>query len=605
MSIESNPLISRKVVLAYDASKDLNGRELKLTVDNIRLRSGILHSGDTLMILGVLQRVPHPLAYQVRVTGSSMRAVEEEVSRRLDAYVNMLRRSASECENQGVDIEVKITAGIPIKNVVLQEVTNCNATWVILDRFLRRDLRFYFKQIPSKIAVVQDNLQIEVLRQHGNTDTDNVEHKLVFSMCKRVAMVATQDNENSEQSVATCKSGPPVSISLESFEMLKSLNSAFMYKPREFSLLSSDDLGFGSREEKSGKYTRAERDTNHSSSSTIYEPLRHPNKQKSSGAPVLCAGCGVRTELYIKESMRFSFSEIQLATNDFSKEKLLGEGGYGFVYKGELRDGQLIAAKVRKEASAQGFSEFHSEVYVLSFARHKNIVMLLGYCCKENVNILVYEYICNKSLEWHLFDKEASVLQWHQRYAIALGTAKGLRFLHEECRGNPIIHRDMRPSNILLTHEFVPMLGDFGLAKWKTNDDPIHTRILGSHGYLAPEYAENGVVSVRTDVFSFGIILIQLISGKTAVNSTSEEQNQSLRQWAEPLLQGLALHQLIDPHIGESYDPYELYHMAKAAYLCIKCRPEERPSMGEVVRLLEGENEHLQMLAEPFIQHYI
>lgn len=101
--------------------------------------------------------------------------------------------------------------------------------------------------------------------------------------------------------------------------------------------------------------------------------------------------------------MRFSFSEIQLATDDFSKDNLLGEGGYGHVYKGRLKDGQVIAAKVRKEESTQGFSEFHSEVYVLSFARHKNIVMLLGYCCKENVNILVYEYICNNSLEWHLF----------------------------------------------------------------------------------------------------------------------------------------------------------------------------------------------------------
>lgn len=126
---------------------------------------------------------------------------------------------------------------------------------------------------------------------------------------------------------------------------------------------------------------------------------------KSSGAPILCVGCGIRTELSIKESNRFSYSEIQLATNDFSKDNLIGEGGYGHVYKGVLKDGQQIAAKVRKEESAQGFSEFHSEVYVLSFARHKNIVMLLGYCCKENKNILIYEYICNKSLHWHLFGK--------------------------------------------------------------------------------------------------------------------------------------------------------------------------------------------------------
>lgn len=123
--------------------------------------------------------------------------------------------------------------------------------------------------------------------------------------------------------------------------------------------------------------------------------------------PILCAACGLRSSLYVKESMRFQFSEIQKATEDFSKENLLGEGGFGHVYKGQLKDGQLIAAKMRKEASTQGYSEFFSEVHVLSFARHRNIVMLLGYCCKENHNILVYEYICNRSLDWHLFGKRA------------------------------------------------------------------------------------------------------------------------------------------------------------------------------------------------------
>jgi predicted Ser/Thr protein kinase len=127
--------------------------------------------------------------------------------------------------------------------------------------------------------------------------------------------------------------------------------------------------------------------------------------QGSLDTPILCAACGTRTDLYLKDSMRFSFSQIQLATNEFSEKNLLGEGGYGHVYMGELKDGQLIAAKVRKEESQQGFAEFHSEVYVLNFARHKNIVMLLGYCCKESQNILVYEYICNKSLDWHLFGK--------------------------------------------------------------------------------------------------------------------------------------------------------------------------------------------------------
>lgn len=127
---------------------------------------------------------------------------------------------------------------------------------------------------------------------------------------------------------------------------------------------------------------------------------RKPRRSTACDAPVLCIACGLKTEM---DSMKYSYSEIQLATDNFSSDNLLGEGGYGLVYKGELKEGQLIAAKVRKEASTQGFAEFQSEVFVLTYARHKNIVMLLGYCCKENLNILVYEYICNKSLEWHLF----------------------------------------------------------------------------------------------------------------------------------------------------------------------------------------------------------
>ncbi|XP_059631686.1 probable serine/threonine-protein kinase PBL5 [Cornus florida] len=608
MSTENSPYNPGHVVIAYDATRDRNEQELKLTVENARVRGDILHPGDTLTVLGVLQKIPHPLGYQMHAIadsfiGANMRAMEEEVSKRVDAYVTMLLQSAEDCEDEGVNIEVKITAGTPIKKVVLQEVTTCNATWVILDRHLRRDLRFYLKQIPCKLALVQDNLSVEVLRPHTTTDTDNIEHKLFLSLSKPVPLSAGQDNMSIEQSVVSCRSYNASISSLENSDMSKTnLASSFKYRSRENSFSSFDDFGSTSKHEKSDRYTKEE--SKHPISPQIIQKQRRtPNRQSYADAPLLCTGCGMKTELYIKDSMRFSYSEIQFATNDFSKENMLGEGGYGFVYKGKLKDGQLIAAKVRKAESTQGFKEFHSELYVLSFARHKNIVMLLGYCCKEKYNILVYEYICNNSLEWHLFDKAAKVLEWHQRHAIAIGTAKGLRFLHEECR-SPIIHRDMRPSNILLTHDFVPMLGDFGLAKWKTSDDPVQTRILGTLGYLAPEYTENGIVSVRTDVYSFGIVLLQLISGRKVIESERVDQQQSMRQWAEPLIQRLALHELIDPRIGESYDTYELYHMARTAYMCVQSNPEMRPSMGEVVRLLEGENENFHHLAEQFIPHF-
>ncbi|KAG6626101.1 hypothetical protein CIPAW_15G024100 [Carya illinoinensis] len=483
--------------------------------------------------------------------------MEEEVLEKVYLYINMLKRSAGKCDDQGVRIEVKITAGFPIRQVILQEVAACKASWVVLDRF-----------------------NTEILRPHNTSDKDDIEHKLFYSMTKAVTLSNGPGGENMEQPEISCKSYPLSYYSLESSIMSKSnvmLSSS--YKSAEHK--STLQYGPSYKLQNSGVHVKEE--SRYTSASQIVQKQpKQVFQQQSLETPILCAHCGTRTELYVKDSMRFIFSDIQLSTNGFSEENLIGEGGYGHVYKGQLKDGQLIAAKVLKEASTQGFAEFHSKVYVLNFARRKNIVILLGYCCKENQNILVYEYNCNKSLDWHFF------------IAIAIGIAKGLRFLHEECRGGPIIHRDMRPSNILLTHEFIPMLGDFGLAKWKTSDDPVYTLILGTLGYLAPEYAEEGIVSVRTYVYSFGIVLLQLISGRKVIDANVEDQQQSL----------LALHELIDRRLGDAYDTYELYIMAKTAYLCVQRSSKMRPSMGEVVRLLEADNDHFHHLIEQFVPHY-
>ncbi|CAA2956807.1 receptor-like cytosolic serine threonine- kinase RBK1 [Olea europaea subsp. europaea] len=548
----------------------------------------------------MLHRVLHPLGYHMQVASENflgtnhIRAIEEEVSKKVDAYGVMIQQSAEECEGEGVDIEVKITVGTPVRTVIVQEVATLNANWVILDRHLRREWRFYLKYIACKVALVLDNLSVEVLRSdYSDQDFDDFEAKLFYSPSKPIELPSAQDNDNNEQTSMSINYNTSMG-SLESSDMAKS--NSFTSNFKQYSFSSQDEFGSNLKPHESGSYAKCENQYT-VTSPIIQKQQGKPSRQRSSDVPILCISCEITMELYLK---RYSYSEIQLATNDFLPDNLLGEGRYGHVYKGRLKDGQLIATKVRKEASRQGFSEFHSEVYVLSFARHKNIVMLLGYFCSKNLNILVYEYICNKSLEWHLFENTDCVLEWHRRHAIAIGTAKGLRFLHEECRGNPIIHRDIRPSNILLTHEYVPMLGHFGLAKWKTNEEDIQTRVLARVSFqinLAPEYAENGIVSVRTDVYSFGIVLIQLISGRKAVDSTREDQ-QSVRLWT------LALHELVDPRLDNLYNTYELYHMARTAFLCVQTEPEMRPSMAEVLHLLEGESEHFHHLTEQFIPHY-
>ncbi|CAL5203945.1 unnamed protein product [Lathyrus oleraceus] len=590
------------IIVACDATRDRNEHEIKIVIDHVRARDIMLSSGDRLLVLCILHKVSHPMGYQTLASpesfaGTNFRAMEEEVRKKVHVYANELLSTLDDFEVQGVTIDIQVTAGFPIRQVIFQEIKNYNASWIVLDRHLRRDMRFHLNKIPCKVALVKDDLSVDIWRSHNAHDTNITATKPVFSLSKFVSLSDCHSMQEIEQSIISCKSYPHSLASSDSSGTIKSYS---MHSYANSSLHS----GSSSKHERSGTTIKGE--YRHLITSQIGQKQNQCSfLPKSSDAPILCTGCGIRTELSIKESNRFSYSEIQLATNDFLKDNLIGEGGYGHVYKGVLKDGQQIAAKVRKDESTQGFSEFHSEVYVLSFARHKNIVMLLGYCCKENKNILIYEYICNKSLHWHLFENNDAVLDWPQRYGIALGTAKGLRFLHEECRGGPIIHRDMRPSNILLTHDFVPMLGDFGLAKWITDGDPLQTKIMGTLGYLAPEYAEDGIVSEGTDVYSYGVTLLQLISGRQVGNfNNPDQQQQSLRQWAEPMIAKLALQELIDPRLGQSYDTYELYLMAKAANFCMQRKPEMRPSMREVVRFLEGESYHFNTLEDQLIPNH-
>ncbi|XP_039121927.1 cold-responsive protein kinase 1-like [Dioscorea cayenensis subsp. rotundata] len=534
------------VVFAYDATREHTKHEFQLTINNARMRGDIISAGDTLLVLGVLHTINNPMGYQTKActdsfAGTNARALEEEALKKLDLYESMLLPIAETIKKERVGLKVKITAGTPTKRVIVQEALSHKPSWIILERNLRNNLKFYVNHIPCKVAAIQDTQAVDVVKHFYTNPSSDSDFKSVYSIERTIYSTSNEQYLfDNEQSFVSGGDKPNSILQYDSLEM-----------------------------------------------------------------PILCAACGLRSSLYVKESMRFQFSEIQKATEDFSKENLLGEGGFGHVYKGQLKDGQLIAAKMRKEASTQGYSEFFSEVHVLSFARHRNIVMLLGYCCKENHNILVYEYICNRSLDWHLFDESANFLEWHTRHSLAMGIAKGLRFLHEECRGGPIIHRDLRPSNILITHDFVPMLADFGLAKWKSGGESFQTRILGTSGYLAPEYAEYGIVSVRTDVYAYGIVLFQLISGRRVLDD-KKGQSQHILQWAEPLVESLALHDLVDPHLGDSFDTHELYLLARVAFLCVRRKPEMRPSMGEVVRLLEAKNNNnANELVQQFIPHYV
>ncbi|KAM7483829.1 hypothetical protein LguiB_008412 [Lonicera macranthoides] len=308
------------------------------------------------------------------------------------------------------------------------------------------------------------------------------------------------------------------------------------------------------------------------------------------GPPPLCSICQHKAPVFGKPPRWFSYGELELATGGFSQANFLAEGGFGSVHRGVLPDGQAVAVKQHKLASSQGDQEFCSEVEVLSCAQHRNVVMLIGFCIEDGRRLLVYEYICNGSLDSHLYGRHRDPLEWVARQKIAVGAARGLRYLHEECRVGCIVHRDMRPNNILITHDFEPLVGDFGLARWQPDGDMgVETRVIGTFGYLAPEYAQSGQITDKADVYSFGVVLVELVTGRKAVDLTRPKGQQCLTEWARPLLEENAIDELVDPQLGDSYSEQEVYCMLQAASLCIRRDPHLRPRMSQVLRILEGD----------------
>ncbi|XP_058074070.1 inactive protein kinase SELMODRAFT_444075-like [Magnolia sinica] len=314
------------------------------------------------------------------------------------------------------------------------------------------------------------------------------------------------------------------------------------------------------------------------------------SRNAPSGPPPLCSICQHKAPVFGKPPRWFSYAELELATGGFSQANFLAEGGFGSVHRGVLPDGQAVAVKQHKLASSQGDLEFCSEVEVLSCAQHRNVVMLIGFCVEDRRRLLVYEYICNGSLDAHLYGRNQDPLTWSARQKIAVGAARGLRYLHEECRVGCIVHRDMRPNNILITHDFEPLVGDFGLARWQPDGDlGVETRVIGTFGYLAPEYAQSGQITEKADVYSFGVVLIELVTGRKAVDINRPKGQQCLTEWARPLLEEYAIDELVDPQLGNCYLENEVYCMLHAASLCIRRDPHSRPRMSQVLRILEGD----------------
>uniref|UniRef100_A0A0R0G425 Receptor-like serine/threonine-protein kinase n=1 Tax=Glycine max TaxID=3847 RepID=A0A0R0G425_SOYBN len=296
-----------------------------------------------------------------------------------------------------------------------------------------------------------------------------------------------------------------------------------------------------------------------------------------------------------------NYTSVLSATDDFSTENKLGQGGFGPVYKGILPTGQEVAIKRLSKTSTQGIVEFKNELMLISELQHTNLVQLLGFCIHEEERILIYEYMPNKSLDFYLFDCTRSMLlDWKKRFNIIEGISQGILYLHKYSRLK-IIHRDLKASNILLDENMNPKISDFGLARMFMQQESTGTtsRIVGTYGYMSPEYAMEGTFSTKSDVYSFGVLLLEIVSGRknTSFYDVDHLLNLIGHAW-ELWNQGESL-QLLDPSLNDSFDPDEVKRCIHVGLLCVEHYANDRPTMSNVISMLTNESAPVTLPRRP------
>uniref|UniRef100_A0ACD5UEX8 Uncharacterized protein n=1 Tax=Avena sativa TaxID=4498 RepID=A0ACD5UEX8_AVESA len=293
-----------------------------------------------------------------------------------------------------------------------------------------------------------------------------------------------------------------------------------------------------------------------------------------------------------------SYSELRSATENFSSNNLLGQGGYGSVFKGKLSDGRFVAVKQLSEASHQGKKEFATEIETISRVQHRNLVKLYGCCLEGNKPLLVYEYLENGSLDNALFGKGRSHLDWPTRFEICLGIARGLAYLHEESSIR-VVHRDIKASNVLLDENLNPKISDFGLAKlYDDKETHVSTKVAGTFGYLAPEYAMRGHMTEKVDVFAFGVVVLETLAGRPNYYTKADQGKVYIFEWVWELYEDNHPLDMLDPRL-EEFNSEEALRAIKVALVCTQGSPHQRPSMSRVVAMLTGDVEAPDVVTKP------
>ncbi|XP_061357317.1 cysteine-rich receptor-like protein kinase 43 [Gastrolobium bilobum] len=301
-----------------------------------------------------------------------------------------------------------------------------------------------------------------------------------------------------------------------------------------------------------------------------------------------------------QEQKIFSYETLVAATKNFHSLNKLGEGGFGPVYKGKLNDGREIAVKKLSHSSNQGKTQFTNEAKLLSRVQHRNVVNLFGYCTHGSEKLLVYEYVPRESLDKLLFrSNKREQLDWKRRFDIITGVARGLLYLHEDSH-NCIIHRDIKASNILLDDKWVPKIADFGLARLFPEDQThVNTRVAGTNGYMAPEYLMHGHLSVKADVFSYGVLVLELISGHRNSSFDLDVNARNLLDWAYKLYKKGRGLEIVDPTLASSVVTEQVEMCIQLGLLCTQGDLQLRPTMGRVVVMLSKKPGHMEEPTRP------
>ncbi|MED6120359.1 hypothetical protein PIB30_020194 [Stylosanthes scabra] len=534
----------QRVVMIQDASREVNLEAIMMATKKFSLKSG-----DHLTIVPILDWFSSPMGYMMRVDSSyfistNKKVIEEHSKRWLDLRNNP--DFFALFKKNEIAFKVEVLAG-PATDIAYNAVREFQATRLVLDKRMHKEIRHNLDKFSCRLYKIKGNNSIERLKPTKLTENNNS----TKSHGKR--------NENATNTeIIQGSADEPSSLAFRSSTSLSSDITSSSNSYWSTSEASTTSTVAGSRQQ-----------------------IDNVEEQQVEFKNPVCSKCkNKRPRMGTK--IELNLSEISKVTGGFSQKNFMSEGGFGAVYKGQLSNGMMVAVKQHKNASFQGEKEFKSEVSVLREARHENVLMLLGSCSEGHNRLLVYEYVCNGSLDQHLSQHSRSPLSWEHRIKVAIGAARGLLYLHSK----NIIHRDLRPNNILVTHDYLPLVGDFGLARTQ-NQDSIHsTEVVGTLGYLAPEYAECGKVSTKTDVYSFGVVLLELITGMR----TNDKRlgGRSLVGWARPLLRERNYPDLIDERVKEDHDIHQLFWMVRLAEKCLSRDPHKRLTMAAVVNVLNG-----------------